>query len=122
MSQGELADLLGVHVSVVSTLETGQRKPPAPLLLELSRLLGVDAGQLAEELGIPQLGLRLPREGEDFSWLRAWRMRARWTPRRLAEALGITYPVLHLLESGGYAPQEDLLARIAEVTGQEGAA
>lgn len=51
MTQEALAEVAGLHPTFISNLERGYRVPTIITLLKLAHALGVDAGELLQDVG-----------------------------------------------------------------------
>ena len=124
LSQGDLAERVGVNQNTIGRYEKGDRHPDPEMLRRIAEALDVSADYLLGLTDDPtvvpdQGGARPP--GLRWDWvaakLRAVRMRLGWDRAAAAAAWGVGEAELGRWEDGDPVPL-DALARIAKATGR----
>ena len=140
LSQGELADKVGVNFTYLSKIESGVKPPPSEqVILRLAEVLDADRDELMTLAGkVPsdiakilknRDALQLLKSGhtqkkigpangkESFNIrLRELRKQAGLSQRELADKIGINFTYLSKIESGALPPpSEQVILRLAKV-------
>lgn len=101
LTQGRLAELLGISRTYLNLIENGVRNPSEELLRKIDSFLGsCDADVNPEEAESPEGSIRERREYDGL------------TQGQLAELLGMDRSYLNLIENGARKPSEELAQKI----------
>ncbi len=113
--QTELADAVGVDVTIISRLETGERSPNFKTIRALSEFFGTDMRAFIDSEADPVSDDR----SEIARKIKRARLEKGITQKQLAEAIGVMPPVIHTWESGKHTPRPYMLAALSEYFGWE---